>query len=524
MKIFFAKTIGAASVPVFILKEQQSLEWHPFFKLLAENDQKHLLAFQKKSPLKDTHNHLVFLPSGREAALIGVPEKAKWNHRKAMLAARRAVWFARRERVKNIAVNLDDFASAATVKDRGMLAEVMATHFTIANFESTEYKTSSSQRWSFVEEIAFFSLKPSAAIERSVATGIVIGEETNKARALANTPGGDMTPAKLAEEAAKAGKEAGFSVTVLDEAEIKKLKMGGVLGVAQGSVERPRFIVMEYWGQRKTLRPAQGKPIVLVGKGVTFDTGGLNLKPRDGIYEMHMDMSGGAAVIHALAALARMKVKKNVIGLVPAVENMPSGSSYRPGDVLRSMSGKTIEVLDTDAEGRIILADALTYAKRYEPRLVVDVATLTGAAMVALGQRASALFATDKRLEECFRAAGERTGDFVWPLPLWEEYEEEIQGTFADLANVGKASGRIGGAVTAAVFLWQFIKATNGTKATGDPPAGRAGQRQGTRSERDTPWVHLDIAPRMTTVEGGFLAKGSAGAGVGVLVEAIRRT
>jgi len=235
-------------------------------------------------------------------------------------------------------------------------------------------------------------------------------------------------------------------------------------------------------------------PVVLVGKGVTFDTGGLNLKPSQHIYEMHMDMSGGAAVIHAIRAAARLKLKKNIVGLIPAVENMPSGSSYRPGDVLKTMSGKTIEVMDTDAEGRVILADALEYAKKYDPSLVVDVATLTGAAVVALGQRYSALFTADKKLEDTFRRVGEETGDPVWPLPLMADYEEEIKGTFGDWANIGKS--RYGGAITAAVFLWQFTKDSSG---------------------KSYPWVHLDIAPRMTAIEGEFLAKGAAGAPVRLL-------
>lgn len=489
MNIGFVKKLEAGVVPVVILKEGEKLERHPFFALLEKRDMEHLLAFQKKSPLKDEHNHFVFLPSGREVALIGVPEKAKWNHRKAMLTARRIVWFARRERVKRLAVNLEDFVSTATAKDRGALAEVITTHVELANFEFTHYKTPPPDGWSFVEEIVVHSVKPSAAIQRGLETGNIIGEEMNKTRVLANIPGGDMTPARLAEEAVKAGKEAGFTVKVLGEEEVKKLKMGGVLGVSKGSVERPRFIVMEYLKGKKA-----EKPIVLVGKGVTFDTGGLNLKPKDGIYEMHMDMSGGAAVIHTIAALARLKAKVNVVGLVPAVENMPSGSSYHPGDLLKSMSGKTIEVLDTDAEGRIILADGLTYAKQYEPRLVIDVATLTGAAVVALGQRASALFTTEPRLERTLRDIGERTGDFVWPLPLWEEYEEDIKGTFGDVANIGKT--RYGGAITAAAFLWQFVKGV--------------------------PWVHLDIAPRMTTIESDFLAKGASGAPVGLLVSFLR--
>jgi len=274
--------------------------------------------------------------------------------------------------------------------------------------------------------------------------------------------------------------------------------MGGILGVSQGSTEEPRFIILEYRGGGKE------KPIVLVGKGVTFDTGGLNLKPSNGILEMHMDMSGGAAVIHALALAAKLKIRKNIIGLVPAAENMVSGSSYRPGDILRSMSGKTIEVTNTDAEGRVIVADALTYAERYHPRLVVDVATLTGSSMSALGQYASALFTRDEKLEKFLRGAGEESGDYVWPLPLWDEYEENVKGTFGDVANAQKP-GSYGGAINGAMFLYQFVK---------DPS---------TSSGQAYPWVHLDIAPRMTAVEGEFLAKGAAGAPVRLLIKLLEK-
>ena len=190
-----------------------------------------------------------------------------------------------------------------------------------------------------------------------------------------------------------------------------------------------------------------------------------------------------------------MKLKKNIVGLIPAVENMPSGSSYRPGDVLRTMSGKTIEVLNTDAEGRIILADALTYAKKYNPRIVIDVATLTGAAMVALGQRASAIFSKDESVIEKLRELGEKTGEYVWPLPLWDEYEEEVKGTFGDIANAQKS--KYGGAISGAMFLYQFAK------------------------DLSCPWVHIDIAPRMTAIDGEYLAKGAAGAPVRLLIKAI---
>jgi leucyl aminopeptidase len=273
---------------------------------------------------------------------------------------------------------------------------------------------------------------------------------------------------------------------------MKLLGMGGVLGVGQGSDSPPRFIILEYMNGAKN-----EKPIILIGKGVTFDSGGLNLKPSDGIYEMHMDMSGGAAVIHTLIAAARLKLKKNIIALVPAVENMPSGNSYRPADVLRTINGKTIEVLNTDAEGRVILADALEYAKQYKPALVVDVATLTGAAIVALGLFYTGLFTPDKTLEEKFRKLGEETWDPVWPLPLGAEYEDGIRGIFGDWANSGK-KGQGGGATTGAMFLYQFTKDKKG--------------------KQEYPWVHLDIAPRMTATDSEFLAKGAAGASLRLLV------
>ncbi|HEY4483483.1 MAG TPA: leucyl aminopeptidase family protein [Candidatus Paceibacterota bacterium] len=242
------------------------------------------------------------------------------------------------------------------------------------------------------------------------------------------------------------------------------------------------------------------RPIVLVGKGVTFDTGGLNIKTDNFMYTMHMDMSGGAAVIHTLVLAAKLGLKKNIVAIVPAVENMPGGESYRPGDVLKSLSGKTIEVLNTDAEGRVILADGLYFAKRYNPKLVVDVATLTGAIMVALGNRASGIFTRDTKLENLTRELGERSGDYVWPMPLWEESEAEIKGTFGDYANLGK-QGRYGGAIAGAVFLLQFTK---------DYP-------------KDCPWMHIDIAGTMLPTDDEFLAKGAKGSPIKLLLSLIEK-
>ncbi|MEK7173977.1 MAG: leucyl aminopeptidase family protein, partial [Patescibacteria group bacterium] len=362
----------------------------------------------------------------------------------------------------------------------------IAIHFELANFEFVKYKTPPSEGWKPVTDVLVAG-RDTGYIKTGIERGQIIAGEVNACRALSNTPGGDMTPRLLAEEARNAAKNVPVDVTVLGKNQMEQIGMGGVLGVARGSNEEPQFIILSYRGCRE-----KEKPIVLVGKGVTFDTGGLNLKPSEAIYEMHMDMSGGAAVIHAVVLAAKLRLKKNVIGLVPAVENMPSGSSYHPGDVLKSLSGKTIEVLNTDAEGRIILADGITYAKRYNPKLVVDVATLTGAAMAALGQRCSAIFTEDQKLERQIRALGEESGDYVWPLPLWDEYEEEIKGTFGDVANIGKT--RYGGAITAAKFLHSFAK------------------------ELGCPWIHIDMAPRMTSIDGEYLAKGAAGVPVRLLL------
>ncbi len=231
---------------------------------------------------------------------------------------------------------------------------------------------------------------------------------------------------------------------------------------------------------------------------MTFDSGGINLKP-DGGHEMHLDMSGGAAVIATVALAATLKLKKHVVGLVPAVENMPTSEAYRIHDILRTLSGKTIEVVHTDAEGRVILSDAITYAKRYQPSVVIDVATLTGAAMVALGVYASALFSRDNALAEALEEAGERSGDYVWRLPLWDEYEDAVRGTVGDVANSTPPGSKYGGAINGAMFLWQFAK------------------------ELDCPWAHLDIAPRMTAAPGDELAKGAAGAPVRLLIDFIEQ-
>lgn len=314
------------------------------------------------------------------------------------------------------------------------------------------------------------------AFDTAVAT--VRGQEF--AKEWANRPANHATPRLLA-EAAKALAGGPIEVEVLGRKEIERLKMGALLAVAQGAQEPPRFIVLRYRGA-----PETQAPIVLVGKGITFDTGGICLKPASDMDEMKFDMSGAASVLGTFAALAELRPPLNVVGLIPACENMPDGAAVKPGDVVTSMSGQTIEILNTDAEGRLILCDALTYAQRLAPRAVIDIATLTGACVIALGHVRSGLFSNDETLAAALLGAGDAAGDPCWRMPLDEDYGEALKSPFADVANVG---GRAAGVVTAAKFLQRFVG--------------------------DTPWAHLDIAG--TAWKGGK-DKGATGRPVPLLV------
>ncbi|MHB8710500.1 MAG: leucyl aminopeptidase [Minisyncoccota bacterium] len=425
---------------------------------------------------------------------LGVGKYADMNRRKFVLLCRSIIQAAKANDFKKIAIQFDSALKLfKNLKvSREDLAQIAGENFEMANFEFNIFKTKPREGWRIVEEILLYDDAP-LALQKALRKGQEIGKAVNACRTLANTPGGTMTPTVLAKAAKSAIRGLPVKVKILGKKEMEKLGMGALLGVASGSSEAPTFTILEYKG-------GKGKPIVLVGKGVTFDSGGLNLKSSNGIYEMHMDMSGGAAVIHAVALAARLKLKKSVIGLIPAVENMPGNNAYRPGDVLKSLSGKTIEVLDTDAEGRLILADALTYAKRFKPSVVIDIATLTGAVVSALGLYASGLLTREDALAEKLLIAAEESGDYAWRLPLWDEYETRVRGDFADIKNVpGGSTSRYGGAIDGGMFLWQFAK------------------------ELDCPWAHIDMASRMTAAPGDELAKGAAGAPVRLLVRFIEQ-
>ena len=319
---------------------------------------------------------------------------------------------------------------------------------------------STKERRKPLQRIVFGVARKTAGLEASLARGIAIGEGVNFTRDLGNLPPNICTPAYLAEQARGLARSHKLRVEVLERKDMEKLGMGSLLSVGNGSRQPPKLIVLEHRGG-----PKKQKPVVLVGKGITFDTGGISLKPGAEMDEMKYDMSGAGSVLGTLRAVAQMKLPFNVVGVVPATENMPDGNATRPGDIVTSMSGQTIEILNTDAEGRLILCDALTYSERFDPAAVIDIATLTGACVIALGHVATGLFANDDKLAAEVLAAGQAASDRAWHMPLWDDYQDQLKSNFADMANIG---GRPAGSVTAACFLARYA--------------------------RKFKWAHLDIA------------------------------
>ena len=316
------------------------------------------------------------------------------------------------------------------------------------------------------------------AIRRGVKRGLVLGQAANHTRDMANEPANELPPAKFAERAQALAADAGLESEVLDEKQLAKLGMGGVLGVGAGSSNPPRFVILRYRGGKKA-----DNGMALIGKGITFDSGGISIKPAAGMEAMKGDMSGGAAIIAAMWAIGKLKPALNVTGLIPTAENMPSGTAIRPGDVLRAMNGKTIEVINTDAEGRLILADAICYAKQEKLSPMVDVATLTGAMQIALGPGATGFMANDDGLAEAIAKAGDTSGELMWRFPLIDEYREGLRSNVADIKNTGN---RAGGAISAAKFLHFFAE--------------------------DTPWAHIDMAGTDDSdKDKGVYVKGSTG-------------
>jgi len=373
---------------------------------------------------------------------------------------------------------------AVMMADPGVLTEVHAEALVSAIAEAVYVYRQTKPSAPAASRLASVGLvctkAQSAALGAGLERGQAVAAGVALARECANLPGNHCTPGFLADQARKLGKDHGLKVEVLNRKDCEKLGMGSFLAVAQGSAEPLKFIVARWQGADKS-----DAPVVLVGKGITFDTGGISIKPAGDMDEMKFDMGGAASVLGTLRAVAQLKAKVNLIGIIPACENMPSSTAVKPGDVVTSMSGQTIEILNTDAEGRLILCDALTYAERFEPAAVVDIATLTGACVVALGHHRSGLFSSDDALATELLAAGEQALDPAWRMPLDEEYDEALKSNFADMGNVG---GRAGGAITAAMFLKRFTAKMR--------------------------WAHLDVAG---TAWNSGKAKGATGRPVALL-------
>ena len=432
---------------------------------------------------------LVHAPAGLKAArllLVGAGKREQFNGATLRKITGAALRYLKARAVKNFALLVRE--GEAT----GETAQIIAEGALLSNFESDKYKTDKKNDKNIETVlVAGYSDSERSAGDKGLSKGRIIADAQNFTRDLVNEPSNKLTPRILAEKAEAMAKEAGLSVQILDEKKIADLKMGALLSVAQGSVEPPRVIVVTY-------NPANAKPgapvIGLVGKAVTFDTGGISIKPAEGMEKMKYDMAGGATMLGVMRALAALKPGVKVICVVPSTENMPGGKAQKPGDIQTAMSGKTIEVLNTDAEGRLILADGITYTKQLGATHLIDAATLTGAIVIALANINVGVFGSDQAFTDKLLASSKAAGEKMWQMPIDDDYREFIKGSFADIQNI--SSGKGGGAITGAMFIKEF---------TGD-----------------SPWIHLDIAGTAWNDDAKpWLAKGPTGVALRTLVHLV---
>ncbi len=408
-------------------------------------------------------------------------------------AFRRAMGSAAREgrkmKTPRVAVALPvgegkDFPQAAES------AKAAVEGFVMGLYRFLEFKSKADNK-NAIKDLAIVCPEKSsglAAVRSEAGSGLAVAEGVNMARDLVNTPGGDLPPEALAREARKQARKYGLNCSVMGVAQLRKMKMNGILSVGSGSDRSPRLVTVEYRPKGDTRGK---KPLALVGKGITFDSGGISIKPSGGMERMKYDMSGAAAALATAVVAARRNWKRPVVAILPLAENLPGPKAYRPGDVIKMASGTSVEVISTDAEGRMILADALYYAKKYKPEAVVDIATLTGAVTIALGREAVGLMGNDPELVKALFGAGDASGERAWQLPLWEEYEEQLKSDVADVKNAG---GRPAGTITAGIFLKKFVG--------------------------DMKWAHLDIAgTAWSERDWAYRVKGATGVGVRILAQ-----
>jgi len=419
----------------------------------------------------------------KKIMLLGLGKREKFTDESARICAGKAARKAQELGIKEFSMlqfpNLDEG-----------LVEAMTEGIALALYSFDKYKEAK-EPTSKIEEVTILINSDSLRFQSVVEKANIIVDAVNFARDIGNLPPNDCPPTHLASIAVSLAQDYGIKARIMDRYELENMGMGGIVAVGKGSNNPPKLIVLEYTGANDP----QQKPYLLVGKAVTFDTGGISIKPSEKMDEMKFDKCGGCTVLAIVRAIASMKLAVNVVGIVPSVENMPSATSYRPGDIIRMYNGKSVEVLNTDAEGRMILADAIAYGiVTYGPKAVIDLATLTGAAIIALGANVAPLIGNNKQLTDRLRKLSDKTREKMWELPLYDEYYEQIRSTYADIKNIG---GRPGGAITAAAFLSNFVN--------------------------EVPWVHIDIAGTAWTQEGthekSYNHRGATGFGVRTLVK-----
>ena len=457
MKISIKKTKQPAkTLVVFICKNKFPEILNPYKKdlqnVLSEIDFKG----QKKTS--------VFLPlthskSHKYIMILGLGEENAFDYEGIRQVGAKMYKELKKHNQKTADVLIESFVTKQT-KDVSQICQAFTTAVILSSYKCDEFKQAKKEIKEVKELFLCLSSNKNSSCEKAVKEGVVLAESTNFAKKLANYPGNLMTPSILANEIKAKTKNTKIKTTIWDKKRIEKEKMGGLLGVSLGSPQEPRFIIMEYKGSAK-------KPVVLVGKGLTFDSGGISLKPAQAMDEMKFDMCGSIAVAGAMLAIEKLGLKVNVIGLIPSSENMPGQNANKPGDILRARNGKTMEVLNTDAEGRLILADALSYASEKKPQAIFDTATLTGAIIGALGNLFTGFFTKNENLAKKIFQSSEKSGERVWRLPLTTEHSADIKSGIADVANISSTKGA--GSSTAAAFLEHFV-------------------------DKDIPWAHFDIA------------------------------
>ena len=427
--------------------------------------------------------------SAKRLVLVGLGKQEEFDLERVRQASASAARKASELKAEHLATIIH--GGGAGGLDITDAAQAVAEGASLGTYRYTAYKTDDDEGPSGPSRLTIVELDGTRQtdVERGALAGQILAEATSCARDLATAPGNDLTPAGLADRAQQMAARVGLKCDVIDETRMAVLGMRTILAVAQGSAEPPRVIVLEHTGGKP-----EERPVVLVGKGITFDSGGISIKGSDGMWDMKFDMSGAAAVFGAMQAVARLDLPVRTVGIIAASENLPGGRALKPGDIIKSMLGKTIEIRSTDAEGRLVLADAMAYAADLKPTAAVDLATLTGACVVALGHEASGLFSNDDDLAQALEAAGRRTNETAWRLPILEGHREQIKSDVADVKNSG---GRPGGAITGAAFIEAFVQ--------------------------DFPWAHLDIAgTAWADKDRPYVPKGGTGVGVRLLVDWLR--